>query len=456
MKNRDGSSPLRRCNGPRVLMLGYNGANNTGAEALLQADIDDVRAVLGPRARITVPAINPANLRRYLAESPTLRIVKVPTLFFGPVRRLVKESDVVLLVEGSTYMDTWGSPLLWLYLWATHCAWRMRKPCMAYAVDAGSLRPGNRRRVRRTASRTDMIVARTRSAALRLHRIGVTAPLAWTADNAFTYRPRPEDEGWPFGDWPEAWNGIAGISVVDFTLWPAVMRPFGARDRCYKWPYYFSRSRGRLQFRQALVRGYAAQADRIVQETGKAVALIAMEQVDEPVLASVRDLMVHKERARIVSSREYDSSRMTALLRSLDLLITSRFHAAVLSLPAGVPQVAVGHDTRLRTLYADLGMAEWWMDPLPAGGTESGAPTAGLFDRLQEKVSQLLADPGQQAEALRTGYAQHLARARSNRAFLEEFARRSLGHAPDQPEAKAGEPACRADECAQGGATWVA
>ena len=39
--------------GPRVLMLGYSGANNTGAEALLLADIEDVQAVLGPQAVIT-------------------------------------------------------------------------------------------------------------------------------------------------------------------------------------------------------------------------------------------------------------------------------------------------------------------------------------------------------------------------------------------------------------------
>ncbi|MGA2380894.1 MAG: polysaccharide pyruvyl transferase family protein, partial [Spirochaetia bacterium] len=102
--------------GPRVLMVGYNGANNTGAEALLQADIDDVRAVLGAGAHITVPTLNEANLRRYVKESPTLAIAPMPTLFFGAVRRMVKDSDLVLLVEGSTYMDTWGSPLLWAFL----------------------------------------------------------------------------------------------------------------------------------------------------------------------------------------------------------------------------------------------------------------------------------------------------------------------------------------------------
>jgi len=35
-------------------------------------------------------------------------------------------------------MDTWTSAILWAYLWATHCAHEMGKPCkMAYAVDAG-------------------------------------------------------------------------------------------------------------------------------------------------------------------------------------------------------------------------------------------------------------------------------------------------------------------------------
>jgi hypothetical protein len=50
--------------GLRVLLVGYNGANNTGAEALLLADLEDVRTALGPQAVITIPSINPSNLRR--------------------------------------------------------------------------------------------------------------------------------------------------------------------------------------------------------------------------------------------------------------------------------------------------------------------------------------------------------------------------------------------------------
>jgi hypothetical protein len=98
---------------PKVLLIGYNGANNTGAEALLQADIQDFRVVFGDDAVLTVPAIkDAANLRRYLREGPTLRIVSIPSVFFGAVRRLVREHDLVVLVEGSAYMDTWTSALL--------------------------------------------------------------------------------------------------------------------------------------------------------------------------------------------------------------------------------------------------------------------------------------------------------------------------------------------------------
>jgi polysaccharide pyruvyl transferase WcaK-like protein len=443
--------------GPRVLMVGYNGANNTGAEALLQADIEDVRAVLGPSARITVPTLNEANLRRYVSESPTLAIAPMPTLYFGAVRRMVKDSDLVLLVEGSTYMDTWGSPLLWAFLWATTCAADLGKPSLAYAVDAGSLSPANRRRVRGVASRTGLIVTRNRAAAERLSGMGVTAPMATTADNAFTFQPREADRGWPLLDWPQARSsGMVGLALVDFTLFPAVMRPWGRKERCYKWPYYLSSSPARRHHSEILARGYAALADRITESTGKAVALICMEQLDEALAARVHRHMRRPEAARVFSARHHDASQMTVLLRGLDLLVTSRFHAAVLSMAAGVPQVAVHHDTRLATLYQDLGLKErWFIDPGIKEGIARGAAAPEFFTGLRKRVDLLLADPGLQQESLRRGYAAHLARARQNRQLLADFVARSLPSAAAVREgplsAKAGKSAT-----SKGDTEWVA
>ncbi len=53
---------------------------------------------------------------------------------------------------------------------------------------------------------------------------------------------------------------------------------------------------------------------------------------------------------------------MTSILRSLDLLITSRYHAGVLSLAHQVPQTAIGHDLRIKDLYTDLGIDEFFVD----------------------------------------------------------------------------------------------
>jgi polysaccharide pyruvyl transferase WcaK-like protein len=240
----------------KVLLVGYSGANNTGAEALLLSDIEDVRAVLGPQAVITIPSLNPPNLRRYVKEAPNLRIAPLPTIFFSTIRRLVRENDLIMLVEGSTYMDTWSSALLWIYLWTTRCAGAMGKPCMAYAVDAGEIQSAvNRRLVRRQASKTCLIITRAAAAAERLRSFGVTAPMEVTADNAFNFRPDPADAGLLSRAWPEAGPNVVGMALVDFYHRALV----GSRFE----PYGLKR----------IVRDLLASPGRLVFEGGKLVCV---------------------------------------------------------------------------------------------------------------------------------------------------------------------------------------
>ena len=98
MRSLDNNDP-RPNRKPKLLLMGYNGANNTGSEARLLAIIEDIRSVLGPEADITVPSLNPPNLRRYLKEGPHQHIESVPSIYFFALRRMVKEHDVIILVE---------------------------------------------------------------------------------------------------------------------------------------------------------------------------------------------------------------------------------------------------------------------------------------------------------------------------------------------------------------------
>jgi polysaccharide pyruvyl transferase WcaK-like protein len=400
------SSPLK------VLLVGYNGANNTGSEARLITIIEDLRQVLGPEVQITVPTLNEENLRRYLDEDEYLHIAPIPSIFFFAIRKLVKDHDLILLVEGSCYMDTWTSALLWAFLWTTKCAHDFGKPCVAYAVDAGELSSLNQYLVKREASKTDLIITRTRKATKRLESVGVTAPIKTTADTAFNFHEDPADHDLMKTMWPESPQGVVGLAIVDFSLWPVVIRPWGRKEDLYKWPYYFSRSKKRNESRKRLIEGWSRIADQVILEHGKNVILFCMEELDEPLARDIYEKMEHKDRCRIISSRVFNASQMTSLLGQLDLLVTSRYHAAVLSLRSQVPQIAVGHDPRLDSIYQDLGLYEDYF---------ISHCTPNLWKDLTEKIPLLLEDPDLQKAHLEPGYEEQLSLSQKNPILLYEF-----------------------------------
>jgi polysaccharide pyruvyl transferase WcaK-like protein len=256
----------------------------------------------------------------------------------------------------------------------------------------------------------DLIVVRAKAAAERLRACKVTAPIEVTADNALTFVPDSAELGRARASWPEA-TGVVGLAVVNFHLFPVGLRPFARKAYRYQWPYAFSRSRERSRAAAALASAYAELADWIVDEHGRSVALLCMEELDGPFAAAVRERMRHADRARIFSSHDYNASQMAGLLRSLDLLVTARYHAAVLSLAAAVPQVAVGHDLRLRSLYDELGLSELFVD----------ARSPDLVEILKSPIRRLLADPESMRATLRRRHEALLARARQNREHLGAF-----------------------------------
>ena len=396
----------------RVLLVGYNGANNAGAEARVVAAIDDLRAVLGPAALITVPTLNVENTRHYVRGDANVKLVHVPAMYFLAMRRLVREHDLIVIAEGSVYMDTWSSLFLWYFLWPTRLAHAYGKPCLAYAVDVGSASVANQRHIRREASKTDLIITRTRSAAETLRRWGVTAPVEITADLAVDFPLDPAGASLLGREWPDAGRGVVGLAMVDFPRFPVVLRPWGAGADRYSWPVYFAHSPERRRESAALADGYVALADRLVERHGRHVALVCMEELDEAIARRVQASVRHPELTRIVSARDHDASQMASLLRGLDLLVTARYHGSVLALGGLRPQIAFGHDLRLKSLYQELGLfEEYFVD----------AHDPRRFELLEERVERLLAAPQAQLETLRRGYRDQLARARLNRRLLAQF-----------------------------------
>ena len=91
-----------------------------------------------------------------------------------------------------------------------------------------------------------------------------------------------------------------------------------------------------------------------VAGTGKGI--FGMEKLDAPACSLLaRRLEDRGVTAPLLLSADYDGYVMTAVLRALSLLVTSRYHAQVLASGALVPAIAVSMDERLEHLSAELG-----------------------------------------------------------------------------------------------------
>jgi polysaccharide pyruvyl transferase WcaK-like protein len=102
--------------------------------------------------------------------------------------------------------------------------------------------------------------------------------------------------------------------------------------------------------------GIAAALDALARERACFPIVIGMDRIDRQACA---DLRARLERpAPSFLSGEVPPGEIVALLRACGTLVTSRFHAAVTALPAGVAVVALSMDERLANLLEDSAQSE--------------------------------------------------------------------------------------------------
>ena len=392
----------------RVLLLGYGGANNTGADIRILTVIDDVRAAFGADCAISVATVDRANTARTLEGIEGIDIVELPYVFPLELWRAVARHDVLMLVEGSTFKENWSSALLYLYLWGAWCAKRLGKAAVAYAVDAGPMNALHRFMVRKVCNELDLIIVRTGAAKRVLRELGVRRDIEITTDTAFQFHVEPVPEAEP----------VVGMAPVEFFHWPVRVRLWGPAEHCYHWPYYFSWDRRRAASSDNLVSAWVDLIRYVVEEKGFAVRLVAMEQLDQRMCERILRSLPPAISTRVYTSYagQTPPKRIVEVLRGLDYLVTSRYHAGVLSMEGRVPQIALFHDERLPALYEELGLSEF---AIPHTSSDLGGA-------LRRKFADLIVRRDELVHALGTSLeGTMLPRCRQNRRILADW----LAHA---------------------------
>jgi polysaccharide pyruvyl transferase WcaK-like protein len=409
----------------RIACFGYNGVNNTGSEAKLLTTLKTIKDLIGDRIeQLTVLSINPENQKRYLKDYPEIRIVEIGPwmLFKNPTFLLEGGFDVFFLSEGSTFIDHFSSLFLQMFCGAARLEKLRGKKVVAYANDCGHLKPFNQRTVRDTLNKIDLIMLRNPDAAARMREYGVTKEIHVTADGAYEYPLPPleyrQNVFKKVGLDPKG-KPIIGIAPKEFFWWPIGFRPWGPKEDLYMYPFYHTWPKGGKESSQQYVEQSARHADWCVETYDATIALISMEHMDYPPTKRIYDTMKHKDRAVIVSSDEYIVDDIISVLSILKALITTRYHAVVLSSCSAIPMIAVSSDTRCEAVFRELDVMDLYLDYVKH--PEAVPHLSDLDERLIEMTKNMIAREADLRRRIADMHPKFVERAHQNQIILAKW-----------------------------------
>ena len=335
-----------------MLLVGYNGARNTGADARVVALTRQLeQAFQAEQVELTVMTLDTENVKGYFSKA--IRLYKFTTMFFLSLLRATSRSHVAVLCEGSTLTRTFADALCVFYCEAAGIMRRQGKPCIAYGSEVGHV-DGWLAKLSRDMCRDTYFMVRTEASLHNLKALGLQGHVG--TDTAWTFQS-PEGETEALHQLKtNGWDGkkpLMGVAVINPFSWP--VRPSlwrwvkaaltGNHTQQYDKMYFFSDSEQRRQKFQHYLTEMASAVNHYQQEHDAFVVIVGMEKLDAEA-CRLFEQKIHGPHA-LFTPLTCNVFLTTGLLRQLSLLVTSRYHAAVLSMESRIPIIAVSFDARL-------------------------------------------------------------------------------------------------------------
>ena len=345
----------------KLLLVGYNGAGNTGSDVRTVSIARQVNGLFGKdTVQMTVMTLDADSLKGCFDENVTL--LPFSSIFPVDLYRACSSHHAAILCEGSALKSGFANALTLFLCEAAGVMSAQGKPCVAYGVEAGYMEPFLERAAAGLC-RDAYFIARTDESLVRLKKLGLRGhtgtDAAWNYDKAIA--PGEADlllrkQGWD-GEKP-----LLGVAVVNPFCWP--VRPSlwrwakgmisGDLSTQYdKW-YFFSDSPARRKAFGRYIEEVAAGVCLFTREHDYFPVLIGMERLDENAARALAGKL--NRPGAVFLSGEYSAQAITGILRKLSALATSRYHAAVLSMETGCPIVAVSMDERLDGIMKELSL----------------------------------------------------------------------------------------------------
>ncbi len=350
----------------KLLFAGYVGTRNTGADVRVEEMIRQVRHVLGDdNLELSIMTVNEALSAGYFR---TVKQIEMPTVFPKFLFDECPKAHGVIACEGSMFKSKFAGALTTMMAGAIGMAAAERKVSVGYGAEAGHMTPSLRRFVEKNCKRS-FVLCRNEPSRRVLDDLGIRN--VGGTDTAWTFEPAPLARGAALLR-EQGWDGEMPVMIVcpiNPFWWPvkpdllkaAAMQVSGQfKGEHYK-SIYFHNAAAEVNEKFDTYCGAIANAINAFRRERRVFPiLVGMEMLDRIACEEVESRL--EQRAPVFVSDEHNMYDLVSVLRNGSLMVSSRFHAIVTSMPGLVASGGITMDERIRNLMNDRGHGDLFLE----------------------------------------------------------------------------------------------
>lgn len=370
----------------KLLLAGYVGARNTGSDVRTHEMIRQFRAILPEKhTKLSIMTLSKNMTKGYFEDAEQLEF---PIVYPKWLYREAPKHHGIIACEGSMFKSKFANGLTIMMSSALGIANQQDKLSVGYGAEAGAMDDHLAKFVQRHCKKS-LVICRNEASRQLLEKMGIRT--RGGTDTAWTFQPAPLKRG---ADILQAngWDGKKKVLIVCpinpfwWPVKPSLTKTMGwlfagkHKDEHHQAIYFHHHTEESVRKYEAYLDAIAAAVNPFAQKNGLFTVLVGMEQLDRRACVDLSRRLSSKP-AILISDRN-DMYDLVSVLRNASLLVSSRFHAVVTSMPGLVPSAGITMDERIRNIMTERGHQDLLMD----------VDEEHLTDKLMFALNRLLKD----------------------------------------------------------------
>lgn len=349
----------------KLLFAGYNGTRNTGSDVRVEEMLRQIRRILGPgNVDLSMMTFNFDRSRGYFDGTSQVRL---PDIFPPFLANEVPKHHGVVACEGSMFKSKFANALATMMIGSLGIAAAENKLSVGYGAEAGHMDPLVAKMCGRYC-RNSLVITRNDESRKILRELGVPTELG--TDTAWTFEPLGAEYGQKaLRD--VGWDGQTPVLVVcpiNPFEWPvkasiakaALHSVAGAyKESHYRGPYFHNAGPDADRAYEHYLSSIAGAVAAFRQKKNVFVVLAATERMDARACRRISEKLGG---VPVLTSDDYNMYQLVSILRACRMMVSSRYHGIVTSMPALVPSAGITMDERIRNLMNERGHQELLMN----------------------------------------------------------------------------------------------